>query len=73
MTADHTYLVSIFDQVTQETIWVLVHSKSDLNLLLSRSPEHHHSMTSENLGSTVSVKDYLRQFTNDENLNYGNG
>jgi hypothetical protein len=71
MKADYTYIVSIADELTQESFVLTVKGEQMLNLVMSRKPERQTVMSVQNIGVTTDAIDYLQNLTDEGDLNFG--
>lgn len=71
MRTDYTYIVSIVDEETRESILVTAQGQHELLLILSRMPERQTISSIQNVGITVEGTDYLQQLTDNGDMNFG--
>lgn len=69
---EYTYEILVRDSVSQESSLILAYTKRELDLVITRIPDHIIITSVQIMGITISATDYLQQLTDEGNLNFGN-
>lgn len=71
MEADNSFMIAILDTVTQETSVIIAKDQNEMRLLFARLSDHHTVLSVQNMGVVITADDFLRQLTDDGNMNFG--